>query len=113
MDGYITHTNEITVNLGEQYFAKRTAPQARDILQRRKKYVDDSLQQLNEEIERLKVQILAGNQIFEPLGEKGGDGVREITEPYDSDEEKKKYSYEEEEGFDPDEGPFFFFFSSQ
>lgn len=35
MPGYIYHTNEIIVSLGENIFAKRTAEQARGIAKRR------------------------------------------------------------------------------
>lgn len=33
--GYITHTNEVTVLLGDNYFAKTTSSYAREILSRR------------------------------------------------------------------------------
>ncbi|ORY96674.1 hypothetical protein BCR43DRAFT_492078 [Syncephalastrum racemosum] len=43
MPGKLIHTNEITVLLGDQYYAERSAKQALEILSRRKKVVEESL----------------------------------------------------------------------
>ncbi|KAH0539722.1 unconventional prefoldin RPB5 interactor-like protein [Cotesia glomerata] len=49
MPGKLTHTNEITVCLGDGYFAKYTAAQAKDLCNRRIKKADEMLENLDKE----------------------------------------------------------------
>lgn len=48
VDGDIIHTNEITVLLGDNYFALRSAKQANQIINRRLGSIDDNLKRSQE-----------------------------------------------------------------
>ncbi|KAJ3068319.1 uri1, prefoldin-like chaperone [Podochytrium sp. JEL0797] len=43
MRGVLVHTNELKVSLGANYFVDRSAPQAREIVQRRRAYVQECI----------------------------------------------------------------------
>ncbi|KAI8141463.1 hypothetical protein BJV82DRAFT_619270 [Fennellomyces sp. T-0311] len=60
MPGKLIHTNEITVYLGDQYYAERSAKQAFGILERRKEVVDENLRLIEAQINALQTKSEAG-----------------------------------------------------
>ncbi|XP_031570394.1 unconventional prefoldin RPB5 interactor 1-like [Actinia tenebrosa] len=57
MPGKLVHTNEILVLLGDNWFAKRSASQALEIVERRQKYVEENIESLNKELELFSSQL--------------------------------------------------------
>eukprot|EP00127_Corallochytrium_limacisporum_P000368 Clim_evm63s11 gene=Clim_evmTU63s11 len=57
MPGYIEHTGEIMVLLGENQFAMKTAKQARDLADRRKEWMDSLLVDIDREITLLQQRL--------------------------------------------------------
>jgi unconventional prefoldin RPB5 interactor 1 len=91
MRGYLTHTNDVTVSLGENYFVRRTTHQAIGILARRREYVSTNLQNLEEEMDRLRSQVMIGRNLFQQ------NEITEITEAYESDGECVPVGKDEED----------------
>ncbi|XP_067651665.1 unconventional prefoldin RPB5 interactor-like [Haliotis asinina] len=87
MPGRLVHTNEVMVLLGDNWFAERSAKQAAEIVSRRIKAVEDSLEKLMEE-----KKLLTPRQVFTQELEdmaQGSSDVKEIVEKYDSDTERE------------------------
>lgn len=61
-DGHIIHTNEITVLLGDNYFALRSAKQANQIINRRLSSIDDNLKKSHEAKRKTEEWIKAANE---------------------------------------------------
>ena len=53
-EGSLRHTNEVTVLLGENYFALRSAAQAVGVARRRAEFVREQLHSVRDEVEELK-----------------------------------------------------------
>ncbi|KAI9274346.1 hypothetical protein BDA99DRAFT_532993 [Phascolomyces articulosus] len=64
MPGKLIHTNEITVYLGDQYYAERSTKQALGILDRRRQVVDENLRLLEAQRNGLKAKSEAGQGTF-------------------------------------------------
>jgi len=93
MPGRLEHTNEVTVLLGDNYFAERSATQARDILGRRIEHVSRLAKEEEAALDEALGQQLAGEQVQQRLDKlragvrEGQDGVGgqevDIREAYD------------------------------
>ena len=79
MPGRLEHTNEVTVLLGDNYFAERSATQARDILGRRIEHVSRLAKEEEAALDEALGQQLAGEQVQQRL-DKLRAGVREGQE---------------------------------
>lgn len=98
MPGFVQHTNEILVLLGDNYFVQRSTTQANDIIARRIKHCDEMLEGLKKEKENLEnwmkysgsAAIKAG-MVGEDLNESdmNADELIEITEEYDEEKERQ------------------------
>lgn len=62
VDGDIIHTNEITVLLGDNYFALRSAKQANQIINRRLSSIDDNLKKSHEAKRKTEEWIKAASE---------------------------------------------------
>ena len=89
--GHLTHTNEVLVNIGEDYFAKRTSAQSLEILSRRSSLLQSRLSQLEDEIDRIASQMRFGYAVFDR-----GDGTVEINEKFVEEEEEEEGGEERE-----------------
>ncbi|KAM9987825.1 hypothetical protein ACTFIZ_003162 [Dictyostelium cf. discoideum] len=89
-EGNLKNTNEILILLGDNYFAKRSSKQTIDIIQRRDKDIDTSINDLREQIKALKQRISMTTDLSKALHEKEYDNIVEIKEEYNSDEEREK-----------------------
>lgn len=85
MRGYLVHTNELLVNLGETWFVKRTASQTKEICDRRIERCNEMLQRLEKERELIE------NKRSLPLEQDafGSDERPEIVEHITEEEDKK------------------------
>ena len=79
MPGRLEHTNEVTVLLGDNYFAERSATQARDILGRRIEHVSRLAKEEEAALDEALGQQLAGEQVQQRL-DKLRAGAREGQE---------------------------------
>ena len=86
MDGYVKHTNEILVLLGDNYFVERSAKQAKEIVGRRLNKCHQMIEELNKEKSHLQ-KWLSFSQHFAEENETK-DFV-EIVEQFDEEKEKK------------------------
>ncbi|XP_050399193.1 unconventional prefoldin RPB5 interactor [Patella vulgata] len=86
MPGKIVHTNEIMVLLGDNWFVERSSKQAAEIAGRRLTTIDKSIHDLNEQKKLLQPRVDVTSELQNISQEK--DGVREIVENYDSEEER-------------------------
>ncbi|XP_054164831.1 unconventional prefoldin RPB5 interactor-like [Oppia nitens] len=84
MPGFIKHTNEILVLLGDNYFVERSAKQAKEIVSRRLQSCHKMIDDLNKEKDNLKKWLEFTQQINEENQE-----FVEIVEEYDEEKEKK------------------------
>ncbi|EAL62718.2 RNA polymerase II subunit 5-mediating protein [Dictyostelium discoideum AX4] len=89
-EGNLKNTNEILILLGDNYFAKRSSKQTIDIIQRRDKDIDTSINDLREQIKGLKQRVSMTTDLSKALHEKEYDNIVEIKEEYNSDEEREK-----------------------
>ncbi|KAN0024189.1 hypothetical protein ACTFIV_008589 [Dictyostelium citrinum] len=89
-EGNLKNTNEILILLGDNYFAKRSSKQTIDIIQRRDKDIDTSINDLREQIKGIKQRISMTTDLSKALHEKEYDNIVEIKEEYNSDEEREK-----------------------
>ncbi|KAI7853484.1 hypothetical protein BDC45DRAFT_536574 [Circinella umbellata] len=71
MPGKLIHTNEITVYLGDQYYAERSAKQALGILDRRRQVVDENLRLLEARRNGLQAKNEAAGQAGFPSADLG------------------------------------------
>lgn len=85
MRGYLVHTNELLVNLGETWFVKRTASQTSEICDRRIERCDEMLQRLDKERELIEYRrsLPSEQDAF------GSDERPEIIEHVTEEEDKK------------------------
>eukprot|EP00658_Telonema_sp_P-2_P038902 TRINITY_DN27830_c0_g1_i1.p1 TRINITY_DN27830_c0_g1~~TRINITY_DN27830_c0_g1_i1.p1 ORF type:complete len:412 (+),score=101.82 TRINITY_DN27830_c0_g1_i1:230-1465(+) len=67
MPGHLIHTNEMMTLLGDEYFAMRSASQAGEILERRKKFVEDQMAAAQQDLDLIRSR-------YEALFE-GGSGL--------------------------------------
>ena len=84
MPGFVKHTNEILVLLGDNWFIERSAKQSQDIIQRRMNKIRTMLQKYEAEGEQINKFI----ELFQKMGLEN-QGLVEITEEYDEEEEEK------------------------
>ncbi|KAG2225613.1 hypothetical protein INT45_013724, partial [Circinella minor] len=71
MPGKLIHTNEITVYLGDQYYAERSAKQALGILDRRRQVVDENIRLLEARRNGLQAKSEAVGQAGFPSADLG------------------------------------------
>jgi len=81
MEGKLVHTNEITVLLGDNWFAERSALQAGDVAQRRIDRCTEMLEKLDKELSLIQ----GWREKAETTG--SGEGEVDIREPYDAQAE--------------------------
>ena len=86
MDGYIKHTNEILVLLGDNYFVERSAKQAKEIVERRLTKCRQMIDELNIEKTSLEKWLSFSKQFAD---ESENQDFVEIVEPYDEEKEKQ------------------------
>ncbi len=96
--GYLTHTNEILVLLGANYFALRSASQAVDIVDRRLATVRERVEAGKQHIADLRLRLTTEQQLSDEALEERG--FLEICEPFDKDDEDQE---EEDDDDDEDE----------
>ncbi|KAJ9079309.1 hypothetical protein DSO57_1036749 [Entomophthora muscae] len=91
MPGEITHTNELTVLLGENWFADRSASQAQGIMERRQSYLQEQIDTLKADLVKLGQKVDVTKSIFgaheHEVGEDGSKIV-EIKEEFSAEPEK-------------------------
>eukprot|EP00742_Colponemidia_sp_Colp-10_P003926 GILJ01004184.1.p1 GENE.GILJ01004184.1~~GILJ01004184.1.p1 ORF type:complete len:367 (-),score=70.17 GILJ01004184.1:83-1129(-) len=85
MPGKLIHTNEITVLLGDNWFAERSASQAADIAVRRIQHVKDQIKSTKTDLTRLTADM----KLAEDMRGQGDDDTVNIVEEYHSDEEQQ------------------------
>eukprot|EP00743_Colponemidia_sp_Colp-15_P004608 GILK01004967.1.p1 GENE.GILK01004967.1~~GILK01004967.1.p1 ORF type:complete len:356 (-),score=72.63 GILK01004967.1:96-1061(-) len=85
MPGKLMHTNEITVLLGDNWFAERSATQAADIAVRRIAHVKEQIKSTKTDLTRLTADM----KLAEDMRGTGDDDTVNIVEEYHSDEEKQ------------------------
>jgi len=73
------------VLLGENYFAKRTALQAREIIQRRQQFLDEKILGISSQIEGFQARISLQSEVSAKQEEQ----IVDIREEYVSDEEEE------------------------
>jgi hypothetical protein len=84
MPGKLVNTNEVTVYLGGGIFAKRSAYQAREIINRRRTGNEESIRQVRELLgERTEKAREASSEFKQLLQERQSQGIQEIKEPLD------------------------------
>ena len=86
MEGYIQHTNEILVLLGDNYFVERSAKQAREIVARRMNKCGQMLEELNKERTHLQNWLEFSKKMAQ---ETQSEDFVEIIEEYDEQKEKE------------------------
>ncbi|XP_073234238.1 uncharacterized protein [Porites lutea] len=87
MPGKLVHTNEITVLLGDNWFAERSASQAVEIVARRKKYLETNIAGLNADIESFDARIKFASDIQSTA--EGNSDVKEIKEELSIQDEER------------------------
>ena len=88
MEGHLHHTNEVLVLLGDNYFAERSAQQARGIVGRRIEHLQAEVRSAKQTIDRIHGQSTAAETFLTRKVDAEGNEVVEIREPYVSDEEE-------------------------
>ncbi|KAI0224985.1 hypothetical protein LSAT2_024042 [Lamellibrachia satsuma] len=86
MPGHLIHTNEITVLLGDNWFAEVSAKDAIGISDRRVTDIDRQITELNKQKDLLKPRVDFTSQL-QKITENAG-GLVEIKEEYDAEKEK-------------------------
>lgn len=106
--GYLHHTNELTVLLGDNFFVERSTHQASELIRRRQEYLKQQLKYVREQMENIIQVEKRSKQLFgTPTGEgeedvEGGlgvsfkDGVMRNEEGEEVIEIKEEYVEEEE-----------------
>ncbi|XP_071480119.1 uncharacterized protein [Diadema antillarum] len=87
MPGKLVHTNEILVLLGDNWFAERSAKQACDVIDRRKKYVGKMIDDLKKQQYLLESRLGFVSDLKSTTEGRGD--VVEIREDYDAEKEAK------------------------
>lgn len=87
MPGKLVHTNEITVLLGDNWFAERSASQALKIVERRKKYVEDNIAGINKDIKSFDARLKFAADI-QSVAEESSE-VKEIKENLSQQDEER------------------------
>lgn len=103
--GVLTHTNQVTVAVGDDYFVKCTTEHARGIITRRLqcKYlfgywlltlqvINENLDKCKKEFDFLKAQLGLTSELLEANMDEEGSPFVEIREEYHSDEELGRMS---------------------
>ncbi|KAJ3410320.1 uri1, prefoldin-like chaperone [Chytridiales sp. JEL 0842] len=89
MDGELIHTNEVLVSLGENYFAECSAAQAREIVTRRREYMQTNIEAKKKHIAELKLRFsFSENSVIDNDGDEvNEEGLKfvEIREEVDDD----------------------------
>ncbi|KNE72661.1 hypothetical protein AMAG_20496 [Allomyces macrogynus ATCC 38327] len=82
MPGKLVHTNEITVMLGDNWFAERSARQAVGVVERRLKVVDGELHQATKDRDALasKLAVLTGAPLPGTSGSHSATPTADVTE---------------------------------
>merc|ERR1719188_446923 len=83
MLGHLTHTNEVMVLLGDNWFAERSAKQASEICRSRLEKCEQSVREIAKEVELIEGWI-EGAKVKE-----AAEGEVEIREEYDEEAEQK------------------------
>jgi len=107
MPGYLEHTNEVLVQLGEDYLVQCSATQAQGIIIRRQQFLDEKMESISGEIEALQAR-LDMTQGMLGTSEDGSNFV-DIREDYhssDSEEEEEEGKREEDRGIHIPTRPF-------
>ncbi|CAI8014734.1 Unconventional prefoldin RPB5 interactor, partial [Geodia barretti] len=89
MRGHLYHTNEVMVLLGDNWFAQRTAKQAVEIAEHRKKYVCEMLEKEKKVMEDLQARSSFVSELSAAALQVARDGF-EIREEYDAEEEARR-----------------------
>ncbi|KAL7086567.1 hypothetical protein ACP275_13G009200 [Erythranthe tilingii] len=76
--GRLIHTNELTVLLGEGYYAERTSKQTAEILKRRGKALEAQVESLKAIMQDLKAEA----SFFDVTADESAEGLVEIREDY-------------------------------
>ncbi|XP_078365161.1 uncharacterized protein LOC144649523 isoform X2 [Oculina patagonica] len=87
MPGKLIHTNEIMVLLGDNWFAERSASQALEIVTRRKKYLENNIAGINEDLKGFESRLKFASEI-QSAAEENSD-VKEIKEELSPQEEQR------------------------
>lgn len=87
MPGRLTHTNEIMVLLGDNWFAERSTSQALEMVERRKKYLEKNIAGIKEDLKNFESAVNFASEI-QSIAEENAD-VREIKEELTSQEEER------------------------
>ncbi|XP_029184382.1 unconventional prefoldin RPB5 interactor 1-like isoform X3 [Acropora millepora] len=87
MPGKLVHTNEITVLLGDNWFAERSASQALKIVERRKKYLEDNIAGINKDIKSFDARLKFAADI-QSVAEENSE-VKEIKENLSQQDEER------------------------
>lgn len=87
MPGKLVHTNEITVLLGDNWFAERSASQALKIVERRKKYVEDNIAGIDKDIKSFDARLKFAADI-QSVAEESSE-VKEIKENLSQQDEER------------------------
>ncbi|XP_033898537.1 unconventional prefoldin RPB5 interactor 1-like [Acipenser ruthenus] len=84
MPGKLVHTNEVTVLLGDNWFAKCSAKQASNLVEHRKKHVKNALDDLYKVVKNFEARV-GFTEDLEKLSSEKGDFV-DITEEVENEE---------------------------
>ncbi|XP_068721846.1 unconventional prefoldin RPB5 interactor-like [Montipora capricornis] len=87
MPGKLVHTNEITVLLGDNWFAERSASQAVEIVARRKKYLENNIAGIKQDIESFDARLKFAEDIQSVAEEKSD--IKEIKENLSQQDEER------------------------
>jgi len=86
MKGTLTHTNEVTIAIGDNYFIKCSVQHARSVITRRLELIETNIKQFKEEFDFIKKQLGMAAEILE-VNEKETNDMIEIREEYNSEDE--------------------------
>jgi hypothetical protein len=105
--GHLIHTNEITVLLGDSYFAERSAEQASGIISRRKDFIQKLVKKSEAEEKKLSARAHTSDHIRKSLLEgfaedQSEDAAQSSQPPHDDDDDDDEYEDDEDE--DEDDG---------
>jgi len=87
--GHLTHTNEVTVAIGDNYFVKCSVKHAKGIIARRVELVDNNIKQFKAEFDFLLSQLGMTAEVLDIKEKDPDEDIIEIREEYHSDEELK------------------------
>ena len=102
MPGHLIHTNEITVLLGESYFAEQSAVQESGIISRRKEFVQNLIKKAEEEAKKTSAKAHTSDHIRKTLLEDLV-GDEHDSEPPDHNSHTEEQEDDEEEGEDEED----------